>query len=219
MPNETFERKLVLPPAKASALIKRLRGEQPGGADLSADEILKYWEEHGASLLPFTGDLEGAEEMEFPTDETAKAKKLEAGRAGHVFVQRGIALASGMTAERMRVALYHRSPEHHKVTTGGSIMVSGDIRKTPAAALKKVKVEPALQDWQMERLGLGLSDMEQTGGIPYLFDVTRGHLTDAMTVTSLGADKVVMATPKEAEAAIAKKKLELNVLERMKMGS
>lgn len=220
MPAEyPVERKLVLPPAKVSALIKRLRGEPAGGADLSAEEILRYWEEHGAMLKPFTDELDGAEEMEFSTGPTAKAEKLAAGQAGNVFVQRGIALASGMTADRLKIALYHRSPDKHVVTTGGSIMVSGDIRKPPAKALKKVAVDPPLQDGQFELLGLGFSSLKATGGIPYLFAVTRGHLTDVMTVTATGDDAVIMASVADAERAIAEKKLELAVLERIKMGS
>ncbi|HRH93295.1 MAG TPA: hypothetical protein PKV72_02050 [Candidatus Peribacteria bacterium] len=220
MPAESpAERKLVLPPAKVSALIKRLRGDEPGGADLSAKEILRYWEEHGATLMPFSDELEGAEELTFSTGPTAKAEKLAAGQAGNVFVQRGIALASGMTADQLRIALYHRSPDKHIVTTGGSIMVSGDIRKPPAKALKKVAVEPELQDEQFERLGLGFSSLKQTSGIPYLFDVTRGHLLRTMTVTATGDDAVVMATADQAEAAIAGKALELKILERMRMGS
>ena len=214
-----MEKKLVLPPARASELIKKLRGEPEGGAQLTAKEILLFWEQHGAQLAAFLGELEGAEELEFSTGETAKAEKLAAGQAGNIFIQRGIALASGMTAEQMKLVLFQRKPERHKVTIGGSILVSSDIRKPPEKALKKVNVDPALEARHFEQLGLGFSDLQQTGGIPYLFALSRAHLAEAMTVTAAGEDPIRMGGVQEAEAAIAGKKLELAVLERMKMGS
>jgi len=219
VPSESVERKLVLPPAGASALLKQLRGDTPGGADLSAREILAFWEEHGAELLPFMADLSEVREMEFSTGPSAKAEKLAAGRAGNIFVQHGITLASGRTEEQLKIALSHRSPDHHKVTTGGSIMTSGDIRKPVHQALKKVRIEPELQPSAFEHLGLGLSDLQQTSGIPYLFLVTRGHLEQTMSVTSQGDDRVTMVSAAEAEQAIQGKKLELAVLLRMRMGS
>lgn len=219
MPSESIERKLVLPPASASALLKQLRGDTPGGADLSAREILEFWEQYGAKLLPFITGLSGVEEMEFSTGPSAKAEKLAAGRAGNIFVQHGITLASGGTEEQLKIALSHRSLDNHKVTTGGSIMTSGDIRKPVHLALKKVRIEPELQPSAFERLGLGLSDLQQTGGIPYLFLVTRGHLEQTMSVTSQGDDRVTMVSAAEAEQVIQGKRLELAVLQRMCMGS
>ena len=98
-------------------------------------------------------------------------------------------------------------------------MTSGDIRKPVHQALKKVRIEPELQPSAFEHLGLGLSDLQQTSGIPYLFLVTRGHLEQTMSVTSQGDDRVTMVSAAEAEQAIQGKKLELAVLLRMRMGS
>jgi len=192
----SLEKKLVMPPKAFVELLFKLKG----GSFIDAEDA------DIAALL---------EEMEFPTGEEGKAPKKEAAENGYVFVNRSVVATTKQTGDACRILLLHRG-ESHAVTTGGSILTSGDPRMEAAAILsKKVSVEQAGDAPSFEKMGVALSDPAKTKGIHYLFDIHRARIADDAKIMTQ-VDHGTLIGLNEAMQAIQDKPTELAVLERIR---
>jgi len=188
----SIERKVVLPPDAFVRLLFQLKGGtfiDAGDCDL--DVLLQ--------------------DVEFPIGPAGKQAKLESASQGNVLVNRSIVTMTDDIGDRCRILLLHR--DQHIVTTGASVLTSGDPRNTPDIVLSnKVTVTPAPLDF--ERMGFALSSPEQTKGIHYLFDVFRARIAGNAQVTAL-KDYGTLLSQNEALKAIEDKPLELAIMKRI----
>lgn len=186
------ETKVVLPPDAFVQLIFKLKG----GTFLDADDA----------------DLEQMlKEMEFPEDEGAREAKLDAANKGIVLVNRSIVTLTAETGAACRALLLHR--DEHVITTGASVLTSGDPRKTPADVLgAKVTIDP--QPSAFERMGYALSDPKQTKGVHYLFDVHATRIDPSAMAVSM-KDHATLVSVDDALKAIKNKQLETAILRRI----
>lgn len=190
--NPTFETKAIL---TSEAMVKLLFGRWGGSFFDDEDFDLE-------SLLT---------EMEFPTGPDAKKAKRASAEAGNVIVSRSIVTVTDSTAGACRILLMHR--DKHLVTTGGSILTSGNPHASPSDVLSnKVQISTPPQEFQ--KIGIGLSSPEQTGDIHYLFEIFRTRIQDDAQITAL-KDQATLVTIDQAKAAIAGKRLEEEVLARI----
>lgn len=193
----SLEKKLVLPPAALVKLLYKIKG----GSFIDANDT------EIADLL---------QEIEFPTGEEGREPKLEASEQGNLFVNRSIVTVTAGTRDAAKILVLHRG-DTHAITTGGSIMTSGDPRKAPGDILnQKVTTDPAPQAF--DRLGFALSHPDKTKGINYLFEVFRAKIEDdAQVMTTI--DNGSLVTFDEAEAAIREKPTEMAVLDKLRKAS
>lgn len=167
---------------------------------------------HGGSFTPSASparidDLHAP--RQFPLGALGKEAKLQASREGNVLVQTSVVA----TSNDARVLLSMRTAPH-LVTAGGSILTSGDPRLPPSEVfLQKVAVRPVPERDAYQRIGVGLSSLEQTGGIRYAFDIYRVQLDAHNRISSLTGDHVQLVTWEEAAAALQGKPLELSLLQ------
>lgn len=136
MSESGIERKASIPPQAMVELLFALRG--------------------GTFIKQNDFDLaEMLEEVEFPTGAEAKKAKLDWAQRGNVLVSRSIVTMTEGTADSCKILLSHREP-NHLITTGASILTSGDPRLTPNLVLSnKVIVTP--EPTTFERMGFALS--------------------------------------------------------------
>lgn len=192
---ESVETKVILPPAAFVQLFFALKGgDFIEGIDAELDALIQT--------------------MDFPIGDAGKTAKLSAAQEGNVIVSRSIVLTAQGADRDMRVLLSQRN-DQHKVTTGGSILVSGDIRKKPEEILAKKIVFPSSPVIEFKRMGFALSSPEQTKGIHYLFEIFRARLETLQQVTSLGDDSVNFVGLDDAMNAINGKPLEQKIARRL----
>ncbi len=119
------------------------------------------------------------------------------------------------TGKNCRVLLLHRG-DPHVVTTGGSVLTSGDPRVSPADILaQKVQMDPAPDESLFSRFGLALSDPKKTGGIHYLFDVHKAVITGNETIAT-SKDSGTLVSIDDALRAVDGKPVEIAVLEQIR---
>ena len=95
---------------------------------------------------------------------------------------------------------------------GGSILFSGAPRSSPLDVLsKKVTISPSPESNDIHKVGLAFSSLRQTGGIYYLFQIFRARIQMDAQIIPL-KDHATLVSLAEANAAIAEKPLEVEVM-------
>ncbi len=174
----------------------------------------------GADVAAWFPDLsEGSIDLRLPMDPSAlktvdfsldpklaKPEKVEFAKEGNVLVMRSVLITT--REELARILVTHR--DEHTITTGASILTSGNPDQDPAQVLgRKITIDPAPDEFEL--LGYGLS---APSGIRYLFQVYRARI--------LGTEEIVPKKERaslvplfEALDAVKDKRLEANVLRKV----
>ncbi len=189
--DQSMERKSYLPAKALVDLLFRLQG--------------------GTFIDDEDGNLDAQlQTIDFPVGPEGKDAKRQSAEQGNILVQRSIITLTDETLEECRVLLLHR--EEHAITTGGSILTSGDPHNSPDTVLsKKVTITPPPSDFK--RLGIALSSPAQTNGIHYLFEIFRSRIDpEAQIVTH--KDHGTLVSLEQALQAVLDKPVESAVLRR-----